>query len=106
MNKLKHLGIAELIDSYRVIPRLFILACFVWTVLVTNQLLVWYTHLPKDERGFEASGFASIVFVAVVGFLKMVFTEYSKNGRDWNQQPVVTTTTATAVTSTETAPRT
>jgi hypothetical protein len=69
-------------------------------VAVTHSLLVWYMAMPKDERGLEASGFASVVFVTVTGFLKLVFDNYARNGRDWNSQPISTTTTATTQSTT------
>lgn len=87
MNKAAWLHWAEIFDSWRVIPRLFFLACFVWVVSTTSTLLEWYVHLPKDERGLEASGFGAVVFTALVGFLKLVFDTYSKNGRDWTSKP-------------------
>ncbi len=100
MNKQVMLHWAEAIDSYRIIPRLFLAACLFWTMQISHILLQWYTHLGKDERGLEASGFASIVFLAVFGFLKLVFETYSKNGRDWNQQPSTTTVERASVTTT------
>ena len=97
MNKLLHLQWAELIDAYRIIPRTFLTACFVWTVWVSNICLVWYFHLTKDERSLEASGFASVVFLTVFGFLKLVYTTYAATGRDWNQAPPSVTQTTTTV---------
>jgi lipid-A-disaccharide synthase-like uncharacterized protein len=95
---------AEVIDSWRVFPRLFLIGCFAWTVEVTRWLLQWYTLLPREDRGVEASGFASIVFVAVLGFLKLVYSTYSASSRDWNQQPVSSQTTVTQATTTVQAP--
>jgi hypothetical protein len=101
MNKQLFLHWAEIIDSWRIFPRLFLIGCFLWTVEVTRWLLEWYTMLPKEDRGIEASGFASIVFVAVLGFLKLVYTTYAQTGRDWSQVATSTTTvTATATTPT------
>ncbi len=94
MNKQRWLDIAELVDSYRIIPRLFLAACFWWTVVVTRELLFWYMHLSHEERSLEASGFASVVFLSVFGFLKLVFDVYSANGRDWTAQSQTTTTVA------------
>lgn len=93
MNRVLMLHWAEAIDSYRIFPRLFLLGCFFWAVQVTHWLLDWYTHLPKDERGPEATGFASIAFVAVLGFLKLVYSQYAGTSRDWNQQPASSTVT-------------
>ena len=100
MDKQRWLNWAEVVDSWRVVPRVFLTATFLWTVYLTERLMLWYIHLPHAERGVEASGFASVVQVGVLAFLKMVFSEYSKNGRDWNQQPTsMTTTTATISTT-------
>lgn len=98
------LHIAETLDSLRVVPRVFLLACFVWTVGITHELLHWYTGLPKDERSLEASGFASVVFLTVTGFLKLVYDRYANTSRDWNAQPALTITTASVSTTTGTPP--
>jgi hypothetical protein len=102
-SKQKHLALAELIDSYRIFPRLFLLSCFIWTVAVGQQLLNWYTALPSPERGIEATGFASVVFLGILGFLKLVYSTYSAAGRNWPDQGATTQSTATVTTST-TAP--
>ncbi len=102
MNKALLLHWAEIVDSFRVFPRLFLIGCFLWTVQVTHWLLSWYTHLPKEDRGLEVSGFASVVFVAVLGFLRLVYSTYSDAGRDWNQQPSTMTVARSTVTSTTT----
>lgn len=99
MNKILHLQWAEAIDAYRVIPRLFLTACFVWTVWISNMCLMWYFHLAKDERGIEASGFASVVFLTVFGFLKLVYTTYAQTARDWNAAPPTVTTSSTSTTT-------
>lgn len=96
-SKIHALHWAEVIDSWRVVPRLFLLACFLWTVGITHSLLHWYTTLPKDERSLEASGFASVVFLGVFGFLKVVYDRYASTSRDWNANQA-TTTVATVTT--------
>jgi hypothetical protein len=95
---------AELIDRFRIVPRLFLSACFFWTVWVSYTLLNWYQHLPKDERGIEASGFASVVFLTVFGFLKLVYETYARTGSDWNSVPTTTTTVAATTTTTAATP--
>jgi hypothetical protein len=86
-NKHVLLNAAEVFDSWRIIPRLFLGLTFWWTVYLTDKLIGWYIHLPHVERGIEASGFASVVQVGVLAFLKKVYDTYSENGRDWNQRP-------------------
>lgn len=100
MNKAHWLEVAESVDSLRVFPRLFLLSCFIWTVYVTNSLLNWYMALPKADRSLEASGFASVVVLAVFGFLKLVYDTYSAAGRDWNgSAPSISTSTVVATTT-------
>lgn len=94
----KWVHIAEVIDSLRIVPRVFLAACFIWAVGVTHELLHWYMALPKEERSIEASGFASIVFLTVTGFLKLVYDRYAASSRDWNAQPAFTTTVASTTT--------
>jgi len=102
MNKKLWLDWAELVDSYRVFPRLFLVATFWWTADTSYRLLDWYIMLPKDERGFEASGFASIAWLAILGFLKLVYDTYSAAGRSWG--PTTERTSTMTSTTTETKP--
>lgn len=98
--KQSFMHVAEVIDGWRVFPRLFLAACLIWTMDITHILLAWYTKLPSAERSLEASGFASIVFLAVFGFLKLVYDTYAKTGRDWT----ATSTATTSVTTTSVTP--
>jgi hypothetical protein len=86
---------AEVFDSWRVVPRIFLFLTFSWVVYVTEKLIGWYVHLPHIERGPEASGFAAVVQVGLLGFLKMVFSDYADKGRDWNQRPTSPTPPST-----------
>ena len=87
MTRLQALRWAEVVDAWRVFPRLFLMGCFYWTVKVTHDLLIWYTMLPKEDRGLEASGFASVALLGVLGFLKLVYSTYSAAGRSWSGPP-------------------
>jgi hypothetical protein len=102
VNKLWHLQWAEAIDSYRIIPRVFLAVCLSWTIWVSYLCLMWYFHLPAGERGLEASGFGSVVFLTVFGFLRLVYSTYSENGRNWNQTPSSTIATTSTVTQVNT----
>lgn len=92
--------VAERIDSLRVFPRLFLVACFWFTVKVTMLLLAWYTHLPAAERGIEGSGFGAIVLLGIMAFLKLVYTTYSDAGRAWGPAAPATSTTLVQTTQT------
>ena len=87
VHKAQLLNAAEVFDSWRIVPRVFLGATFGWCVYLTDWLVGWYVHLPHAERGIEASGFASVVQVGVLAFLKMVYAEYARTGRDWNDRP-------------------
>lgn len=100
MNRDTMLTWAEAIDRYRVFPRLFLIACFLWVVSLTDYLLTWYVHLAKDERGIEASGFASIALLAALGFLKLVYQTYSDAGQSWGTPATTSQTTVTSATTT------
>lgn len=103
-SKSKHLDAAELIDNYRIFPRLFLLSCFIWTVAVGQQLLSWYVTLAKEERSVEATGFASIVFLGILGFLKLVYSTYTAAGRAWGAAGTTTSSSTTTDKTTVVAP--
>ena len=81
------LRVAEIIDVLRVFPRVFLGICLAWAIALNYELIRWYMHLPHAERGFEATGFASVTFTVVMGFLKLVYQTYTDAGRDWSRQP-------------------
>lgn len=101
-NKQHWVEVAETVDRLRIFPRLFLLSCFAWAVYLAEILLRWYMALAPASRGLEASGFGSIVFVAVMTFLKMVYQTYSDAGPVWGPQPSSTTMAQTTVTKVET----
>lgn len=94
---------AELIDAFRLFPRLFLLSCFIWCVWLTYQLMYWYFHLPAPERTVPVSGVVTGVQAAVLAFLKLVYGDYRKDGRKWGQPSPTSTTTATVQTTTVSA---
>lgn len=101
LSKANYIHWAEIFDSWRVVPRVFLFICLAWVMFDTELLLLWYVHLPKDERSLEASGFGFLVFTALLGFLKLVYSDYKNSGRDWNSAPppgsnVVTVTAASS----------
>lgn len=87
IDRVKALHWAEVVDSWRVFPRLFLLSCFLWTVRLTHDLVTWYMALPKDDRSIEASGFASVALLGALGFLKLVYSTYTAAGRVWSGPP-------------------
>ncbi len=84
MDRTKWLQRAEVLDAFRVMPKVLLIAycCFVFEL--THALLDWYFTLPAAERTLEASGFAGAIFTAVTGFGTQFLNIYIKTGRKWN----------------------
>jgi len=87
VNKTALLHWAEVVDSFRVFPRIFLAACFAWCVDTTGLLVNWYIHLPASEQSTQATGFGAVVLAGQLAFLKLVYQTYSDKGRDWNSAP-------------------
>ena len=83
MDKRKWLDIAEVIDGWRVVPRILVISFTLFTILTVADLLDWYKALPAIERQLEASGFAFGVITALSGLLTAVIKIYQSTGRKW-----------------------
>jgi hypothetical protein len=84
MTREKWLKAAEVVDAFRIFPRI-LLGGYCWFVVeLTDRLLDWYTALPLGERSVEASGMAVGLFTAVVGFGTGFLNTYVNSGRKWN----------------------
>lgn len=77
---------AELVDAWRVVPRLLIGAYAAFVYKVVFFILGWYAAEPASARGAEESAVVGIVVTAVTGFAPWIFKIYSENGRDWSSQ--------------------
>ena len=71
--KQRLLDIAELIDSFRVVPRI-ILLCYGYMVY---DITMWFKILENPSS--SQSMFISVVYGAAAG----IFGLYSKSGREW-----------------------
>jgi hypothetical protein len=84
--KAKWLEWAEIVDSIRLVPRMVLLIYGIWMIRLTDWVVRWYEHLPKEERTPEVTAFASVVLPGVFGLACWVFKLYiSTPGRDWGQ---------------------
>lgn len=86
MNKATWLAAAEVVDAFRVVPRLILFGYSMWTVKVVWYVLDWYTALPAAERSLEASGLAAGVITAVTGLATWAIKVYLAGGRDWTAE--------------------
>jgi hypothetical protein len=99
--KINWLHLAELVDSFRVFPRMVLLGYAYFVYQVTFFILNWYAHEPALSRGVEESAVVGVVVTAVTGFSPMIYRIYADSSRDWNASPpssVTSTVTATQVT--------
>lgn len=86
-HKLHLLDLAEVFDSWRVVPRL-LLGCYcLFIYRVTFYVLDWYTHQPAVARGPEESALVGVIMTALTGFSPWVFKIYVDSGRAWGSPP-------------------
>ena len=100
MNKQLWLDAAHVFDTWRVIPRIILIAYACWVAHVTDMLLIWYMTLPKDGRTLEASGLGVAIITAITGLFPWVLKIYMDNGNDWSGSSSSSTATVTTTTKT------
>jgi hypothetical protein len=93
LNKDRWLDLAQIFDTWRVVPRFVLFGYGLWVAHVTDSTLKWYMHLPSAERTLEASGLAGAIITAVTGLFPWIYRIYSDNSNDWTQMPSRTSTT-------------
>lgn len=86
ISKDRLLSIAEVIDAFRVVPRVLLFGYCWFGYYVVSTLLDWYMALPVSERGLEAGGFAAGVITAVTGLATAFMNIYHKSGRSWDNK--------------------
>jgi hypothetical protein len=96
VNKQTWMHVAELVDAYRIFPRLVLIGYAYYVYQVTFFVLRWYATQPAIARGTEESVVVGVVVTAVTGFAPWIFRIYSDSGRNWDAMPVSTSTTMTS----------
>lgn len=71
----KWLKVAELIDAYRVVPRIF-MVCY---MVAAGYIILWYTGIPDPST--EQTTFAGVIG----GTIGAVTKWYYDTGRKWDQ---------------------
>lgn len=87
MNKLRWFDVAQVFDTWRVVPRVVLFGYATWVIRIIDQTLAWYEHLPAVERTLEASGMATAIISVITGLFPWVYKIYSDNANDWSPQP-------------------
>lgn len=82
-NKEKWLTTAEVLDAFRIIPRLVLLAVLGFAGWYIVEVTMWYMNLPHIERTAQVSGFAGVTIPAVFGLAGKMIDWYLKTGRSW-----------------------
>ncbi len=86
-----HLKIAEVMDAYRLIPRLLLVAVYAFTAIYVYNLTSFFMELivmqtVTDWKLTAYSGFGAITIPAVVGLATGLTKVYMQSGRKWNGQ--------------------
>lgn len=79
------LDTAEVLDAWRVFPRLMLLFYCYFVYVSTFDVLDWYQKLPGPERSLEASGLAAAIITAVTGMGTWFLKVYVSTGRKWDE---------------------
>ena len=85
-SKEKWLFGAELIDAYRVMPRVVLASALGFAAWYIIEITMWYMALPLAERTVEVSGFAGLTIPAVFGLAGKMVDWYLKTGRSWGKK--------------------
>lgn len=84
MTKQGLLDAAEVFDSWRIVPRLFLFGYWITTFWLIFWIFNWYMHLDLNGRGNQESGLIGVVVGLVIKFGIDVFGTYTSKGRDWS----------------------
>lgn len=74
---------AELVDAWRVAPRVIIGAYLLLLGWLTAYIPVKYFALPAPERTAWVTGFCSVILGAAYGAFPFIVQIYMSTGRDW-----------------------
>jgi hypothetical protein len=87
VNKQARLDAAEIFDSWRVVPRIFLFGYSGLVLWLTIYLPREFFALPAAERTTQVTAFAGTVLTAAYGALPWVYKIYADNGRNWDAGP-------------------
>lgn len=82
-SKEKWLDVAEVLDAYRLVPRIILAVVLVAAGIYIYEVTAWYMALPAAERTAQVSGFAGVTIPAVFGLAGKITDWYLKTGRNW-----------------------
>jgi glucose dehydrogenase len=83
VNKRAWLDGAEIVDSWRVVPRLIVCVYLGLLIWVTVYFSINYFAVPAVQRTVELTAFTSVVMTAAFGALPFIVKIYMDGGRAW-----------------------
>lgn len=88
MNKIFWLNLAEIIDSYRVVPRLILVLTMIGYCWFTLDTYEWIKSIYETTNTIPTAvaAYAGGTISALGGVLTLVINKYFSGGRDWSQK--------------------
>lgn len=88
MNKQTFLDVAEVLDAFRTIPRIMLIAVFTFVLWYTYEFTAFYFDLIEQEGVTDwkltaYSGFGALTIPALVGFAGGITKAYMDSGKKW-----------------------
>ena len=87
MTKANWLHAAEVIDAWRIVPRLFLGATTGVICWLLASLVLWYERTPAAWNASVTAGL-TVLTGALAALQGFVFKVYAENGRNWAEHPV------------------
>ncbi len=88
--KARCLSLAEVIDAYRVFPRLFLVMFFAGYCWLMLQSWQWYVTLPFTELDWAnlsaLTAFPTLLLTGLGGMFTSMYKHYQESGRDWSKK--------------------
>jgi len=75
------LAVAEIVDAFRVIPRIMLFGYGIFYYSYIMHVTAWYFTLPNPN--VEATAFITGTITALGGMLTIFSNTYIKTGRSW-----------------------
>ncbi len=86
MNKSGWLHLAEVVDAWRIIPRLFLGATTTVICCLLASLVFWYERTPGAWNGYVTA--ALTIFTGSLATLQgFIYKCYADTGRNWADHP-------------------
>lgn len=82
------LDLAEIVDSLRIFPRLYLSVVTWWYIRLLDWLVSWYERIPSTERTAIVNTFALGALGSASALLGYSFKVYMAGGRKWDKLDV------------------